>query len=231
MHVRESVRKVACGDSHTMIIETDTDSVLVCGANDRFQLGDPNLDKEYILYEFEEVPALKNVEAAEVRCWNFSAVIDRDHNLWLWGVLHDKNRSLAIKQPEKAPNLKVDQIEIGGSMAVAIEKRSRRAYVIGTTVRNELGVGDTNARKSFVSIDDIKDKQIELVAVGKSGYVVAIGQLQQSEEQLNNSQKQSQNQSMSKDRIELQQVKIQPDLLTEEIQEVKRSQLDLEDRV
>lgn len=36
MQVRESVRKVACGESHTMIIETDTDSVLVAGANDRF---------------------------------------------------------------------------------------------------------------------------------------------------------------------------------------------------
>jgi hypothetical protein len=93
----------------------------------------------------------------------------------LWGVLHDKSRSLAIKQPEKAPNLKVERIEIGASMAVAIERRSRRAYVIGTNVRSELGVGDNNARKSFVSVDEIKDKYIDLVAVGKSGFVVAIG--------------------------------------------------------
>ncbi len=56
---------------------------------------------------------MRDTEAEEVRCWNFSAVIDKQGNLWLWGVLHDKNRSLAIKQPEKAPNLKVDTIEIG----------------------------------------------------------------------------------------------------------------------
>lgn len=96
-----------------MIIETDTDAVLIAGANDRFQLGDPNLEKDYIQYEFEEIEALRTTEAAEVRCWNFSAVIDKQGNLWLWGVLHDKNRSLAIKQPEKAPNLKVETIEIG----------------------------------------------------------------------------------------------------------------------
>lgn len=55
MQVRDSVRKVACGESHTMIIETDTESVLVAGSNERFQLGDPTLDKDYIQYEFEEV--------------------------------------------------------------------------------------------------------------------------------------------------------------------------------
>ena len=38
-----------------MIIETDTESVLVAGSNERFQLGDPTLDKDYIQYEFEEV--------------------------------------------------------------------------------------------------------------------------------------------------------------------------------
>jgi alpha-tubulin suppressor-like RCC1 family protein len=36
MQVRDSVRKVACGEYHTLIIETDTDAVLVAGANDRF---------------------------------------------------------------------------------------------------------------------------------------------------------------------------------------------------
>ena len=36
MQVRDSVRRVACGEHHTMIIETDTESVLVAGANDRF---------------------------------------------------------------------------------------------------------------------------------------------------------------------------------------------------
>jgi hypothetical protein len=60
-------------------------------------------------------------------------------------------------------------------MAVAIEKRSKRAFVIGTNVRNELGVGDSNARKSFVQIEEIKDKSLDLVAVGKSGFIVAIG--------------------------------------------------------
>ncbi len=43
-------------------------------------------------------------------------------------------------------------------MAVAIESKSRRAYVIGTNVRSELGVGDNQARKSFVHIDEIRSK-------------------------------------------------------------------------
>jgi hypothetical protein len=60
-------------------------------------------------------------------------------------------------------------------MAVAIESKSRRAYVIGTNVRSELGVGDNQARKSFVHIDEIRSKQLEMLAIGKSGFVVAIG--------------------------------------------------------
>lgn len=37
--VRDRVKKVACGETHTLIIDADKDSVLVCGANDKFQLG------------------------------------------------------------------------------------------------------------------------------------------------------------------------------------------------
>ena len=37
--VREQVKKVACGESHTLIIEAESDSVMVCGSNDKLQLG------------------------------------------------------------------------------------------------------------------------------------------------------------------------------------------------
>jgi hypothetical protein len=50
--------------------------------------------------------------------------------------------------------------------------------VIGTNAKSELGLGDNNSRKSFVAVDEIADKQIENIAVGKSGFIVAIGLLQ-----------------------------------------------------
>jgi hypothetical protein len=36
MKIRDQVKKVACGESHTLIIEAETDAVMVTGANDKF---------------------------------------------------------------------------------------------------------------------------------------------------------------------------------------------------
>lgn len=33
--VRDNVKKVACGENHTLIITSDTNRVMACGANDK----------------------------------------------------------------------------------------------------------------------------------------------------------------------------------------------------
>ena len=78
-----------------------------------------------------------------------SAAIDGDGLTYVWGMLRsaDNGSHLCIKQPEKVSSLKVKKIEIGPSMALAIEKQSRIAYVIGINKNGELGVGDTDIRK------------------------------------------------------------------------------------
>jgi alpha-tubulin suppressor-like RCC1 family protein len=71
-----------------------------------------------------------------------------------------KPSALCIKQPEQVSNLKVSSIEIGQSLAFAIEHKTKTAYVIGTNQLGELGLSkedeDSNAnidresRKTFV---------------------------------------------------------------------------------
>ena len=62
------------------------------------------------------------------------------------------------------------------------------AYVIGTNQLGELGLSkedeenqcaiiDKDSRKTFVEQDALKEKPVELIGVGKSGYVLAIGRV------------------------------------------------------
>eukprot|EP00347_Sterkiella_histriomuscorum_P024388 403331293 len=177
--VRDNVKKVATGEKHTLIISHDTNRVMVSGANDKLQLGLGNMNTDLIIYQFQEIEALRSIQAKEIKCWNFSSVIDTKNNFWVWGMLNDSNASktLCIRQPEQVPKLKIKSIEIGEQLAVAIDQNSQNAFIIGTNARGELGLMDQTARKSFVLIEEISEKQIELISVGKSGYVVAIGQI------------------------------------------------------
>ena len=43
---------------------------------------------------------------------------------------------------------------------------------------------DKDSRKTFIIQEALKDKPVELVAVGKSGYVLAIGKLIKNEEDI-----------------------------------------------
>jgi peptide subunit release factor RF-3 len=40
-------------------------------------------------------------------------------------------------------------------MALTIENLSKKGFVIGINNKGELGIGDTNTRKSFTKIDDL----------------------------------------------------------------------------
>ena len=90
---------------------------------------------------------------------------------------------MCIKQPEQVSNLKVASIEIGASMAFAIEHKTKMAFVIGTNQGGELGLSkedegqliDTEQRKVFTVQDALKEKPVEMAALGKAGYVLAIG--------------------------------------------------------
>ncbi len=75
--------------------------------------------------------------------------------------------------------MKISRVEVGPSMALALDAETSRAYAIGINATGELGVGDKNVRKTFVKVDELGDKTIEEVSVGKnSGFVVAIGAIQ-----------------------------------------------------
>jgi hypothetical protein len=88
------------------------------------------------------VPALKGKAIAQIKCWNFTACVDDKANLFVWGALvsntlipssdDKKPTALCIKQPEQVSSLKVSTIEVGHSLAMAIEHKSRIPFVIGT---------------------------------------------------------------------------------------------------
>ena len=48
--------------------------------------------------------------------------------------------------------------------------------MIGVNAKGELGLGDVDARKTFCVLNEIRDKKIKLVDVGKSGFVIALSE-------------------------------------------------------
>lgn len=154
------------------------------------------MKRDYQVKVFTDIPILNGKlkgQVHEIKGWNFSACIDERKNLYVWGALvsntsESKPSALCIKQPEQVSNLKVSTIEIGQSLAIAIEHKNKMAYVIGTNQLGELGLSkedeenqcaiiDKDSRKTFVEQDALKEKPVELIGVGKSGYVLAIGRV------------------------------------------------------
>ena len=71
---------------------------------------------------------------------------------------------------------------------MALEHKTNTAYVIGTNQLGELGLSkedeenqtaiiDKDSRKTFVEQEALKEKPVDMVGVGKSGYVLAIGRI------------------------------------------------------
>ena len=106
------------------------------------------MKRDQVLKTFTDIPILNNKlkgQVNEIKGWNFSACIDERRNLFVWGALvsntsDSKPSALCIKQPEQVSSLKVSNIEIGQSMAFAIEQKSQIPYVIGTNQNGELGL-------------------------------------------------------------------------------------------
>ena len=71
-------------------------------------------------------------------------------------------------------------------MALAIEHKTKLPFVIGTNQAGELGLSkedgegahlDRDQRKTFIVQEALKEKPLEMAAIGKSGFVLAIGKL------------------------------------------------------
>lgn len=65
---------------------------------------------------------------------------------------------------------------MGPSMAMVIEKDSMQPCVIGINARGELGLGDTDTRKTFCVQHELKEKRIKQCDIGKSGFIVALSE-------------------------------------------------------
>ena len=61
-------------------------------------------------------------------------------------------------------------------MAVLVEKKKGVSFVIGVNQQGELGLGDRNQRKTFCVQESLKEIKIKNVAIGKSGFAIAISE-------------------------------------------------------
>ena len=86
----------------------------------------------------------KDIVFKKIECWNLNAAIDEQDRVYLWGILHDKTvkQSLCIKVPERVNSFKVQEVAIGPTMALIIEKETSQPCVIGVNAKGELGLGD-----------------------------------------------------------------------------------------
>jgi alpha-tubulin suppressor-like RCC1 family protein len=86
--------KVACGEKHTLVLMKEG-SVLSCGSNEHMQLGRET--KETFCCHLNQVKNLDGLVMKDVSCWNMSACIDQEKNLYVWGTLIGKNESFQIE--------------------------------------------------------------------------------------------------------------------------------------
>ena len=128
---------------------------------------------------FRPLPNLQGVQVKDISCWNMSACIDKDRTLYLWGSIFSTKEShcIQIDEPEIMHDVKLSKIEIGQSIIAGIDQASRSLQII-TCNDNSLESTASFTQFQFKPMEDIKDKPIELFSIGKSGYLVAIGQLQ-----------------------------------------------------
>ncbi len=71
-------------------------------------------------------------------------------------------------------------------MAIAIENKTQIPFIIGTNQHGELGLSkeegentviDKEPRKIFIAQESLKEKPLQLASIGKSGFVLAIGDI------------------------------------------------------
>ena len=58
-------------------------------------------------------------------------------------------QSLCIKVAERVNSFKVQSVALGPTMAMVVEQNTMQPCVIGINARGELGLGDSETRKTF----------------------------------------------------------------------------------
>ena len=156
---------------------------MVSGSNDKYQLAMNHEQRGLKLFSFRSIHnCFKKYEIGgpirfkSISCWNLNAAIDESDRVFFWGLLFDKKvkKSLCIKVPEVINDFKVSQVALGATMALLIEKESHRSFVIGVNAKGELGLGDKKQRKTLESLGELRDKELNYAAIGRSGFVVAL---------------------------------------------------------
>ena len=83
-----------------------------------------------------------------------NAAIDQNDEVYIWGTLSDKiaKKSLCVKTPQSVKQFKASDVCVSSTMALFIEKTTNKLFTIGINASSELGLGDTDQRKSLVEV-------------------------------------------------------------------------------
>ena len=61
-------------------------------------------------------------------------------------------------------------------MALLVDLENQQPCVIGVNAKGELGLGDTDSRKTFCVLNEIRDKKIKQCDAGTSGFMIALSE-------------------------------------------------------
>ena len=126
--------------------------------------------------EIEIVEMLDQITVKSIQCWNLSACIDDNHKLYIWGTLQGTKKGFAFDEPIEIEGLTVASVGVSNSALAVIDNDTQVLHMVDCNTETAIGSEDFE----FNLVSEIDNKRIELIALGKSGFSVAIGPLQDS---------------------------------------------------
>ena len=163
-NINKDVKKVFCGDQHTIILKTDN-SVWSTGRNLNGQLGLGHTTDTTVFTKAEE-----NVK--EVACGKyFTFIIKNDGTVWSCGRTdynqtgHDTQMTVFSKNDIK------DAKKVAcGDYHTMIVKKDGTLWAIGDNYNGQLGTGDQSERSAFTQITNGINNDAKSVACGTNSY-------------------------------------------------------------
>ena len=163
-NINKDVKKVFCGDQHTIILKTDN-SVWSTGRNLNGQLGLGHTTDTTVFTKAEE-----NVK--EVACGKyFTFIIKNDGTVWSCGRTDNGQTGHNTQMTVFTKNDIKDAKKVAcGDYHTMIVKKDGTLWAIGDNYNGQLGTGDQSERSAFTKITNGINNDAKSVACGTSSY-------------------------------------------------------------
>lgn len=163
-YTKERFRQVEAG-SHFTLFLTSTGTIYSAGLNTNCQLGIGEAGSSSSTRLPTKIPGLTDMTFKEVSCWNWSAALTTDGELFVWGP----TPSGVIKSPKRLSNEKTrfSQVQIKGNHGIALES-SGLVWAWGKNDAGQLGTGDAYERKVPNPVLKLQGRRVHGVFCGEA---------------------------------------------------------------